>query len=124
MTTPTRRKVLANTAAVFAAAVGLTKFAGLAHAHNGETHTHHVDIQKFKFDPDLLQVWPGDTIIWTNHDVVPHTATATDKSWDTGTIKKGMSKSLLVTETMLPDYYCRFHPAMKARLELTAENGG
>ncbi len=62
-------------------------------------------------------VKPGDTIIWTNQDIAPHTATALDDSWDTGTITKGKSKNILVTENFLPQYFCRFHPQMRATLQ-------
>ena len=77
---------------------------------------HTVEIKAFKFVPEQLTVKPGDTITWINRDVAPHTATSTDKSWDTKRLNKGGSTSVVVTKEMKADYFCRFHPNMKARL--------
>ncbi len=68
--------------------------------------------------PALVLVKPGDTIIWTNQDIAPHTATVRDNSWDTGVITRGMSKEILVTEKFSPNYFCRFHPMMQAELQV------
>jgi plastocyanin len=80
--------------------------------------THDVAIRRFKFVPASLDVRPGDVIWWTNFDLAPHTATADDGGFDTGTLKKGQSQSLVVTENVSPTYHCAFHPHMKARLDL------
>ncbi len=58
----------------------------------------------------------GDGIRWTNADLAPHTATATDKSWDTGPIKKGESATVEVTEGMTGTCTCRFHPHMRGEV--------
>ena len=121
MTMRTRRDVLVSTVAAFAATVaGFEPVSAAADRKKGPV-THEVEIVKFKFVPARLLVRPGDTISWTNRDVVPHTATAINKSWDTRSIRKNMSKSLPVTADMSEAYYCRFHPAMKAQLELVVE---
>ena len=77
---------------------------------------HIIEIQAFKYVPDRLTVETGDTITWINRDLAPHTATATDRSWDTKRLKKGERMSIVVTKTMKLEYFCRFHPHMKARL--------
>lgn len=118
MKAPTRREVLAGTAAACVAAVVLPSSINSADASDAQPVTHQVEIQKFKFVPDQLTVKPGDTIVWTNFDIAPHTATAEDKSWDTGTIKKGQAKSVVVKDAMTLDYFCRFHPHMKASLRI------
>lgn len=115
-----RRDVLVNTVAVISATAVLPLLSGSADATDNTPVTHQVEIRKFKFFPERVEAKPGDTINWTNLDIAPHTATANDKSWDTGTLKKGESKSLLVTKDMRPDYFCRFHPHMKAGIELQA----
>lgn len=117
-----RRDILANTVAVFSATVVFPLLSSSAGATAKAPVTHQVEIRKFKFSPERIEAKPGDTIIWTNFDIAPHTATANDKSWDTGTIKKGESKSLLVTKDLHRDYFCRFHPHMKAGIQLQALN--
>lgn len=39
---------------------------------------HVVEIRDFGFHPQSIQVSVGDIIVWTNRDIVPHTATAGD----------------------------------------------
>ncbi len=80
--------------------------------------THNVEITAFTFKPEKLTVNPGDTIVWTNRDIVPHTATANDGGWDTGEILQNQSKSITLDKKYDLSYFCRFHPAMKALLTL------
>ncbi len=79
---------------------------------------HRVAIRGFRFDPELIEVKPGDVIIWTNYDIAPHTATAHDNSWDTGLIATGISEKISVSKKFAPDYFCRFHPMMQAKLKI------
>ena len=37
--------------------------------------SYHVDIKQMQFQPSELTVQKGDTIIWTNHDIVAHDIT-------------------------------------------------
>ena len=113
-----RRSLLKNAVAAIAAAVfnGGSLLSARAAARPPKTHL--VEIKGFKFVPDTLSAGVGDTVTWINRDIAPHTATAEDQSWDTGTIGKGESKSLVVSPGLGADYRCRFHPMMKARLEI------
>jgi len=83
--------------------------------------SHTVEIKDFVFSSVSVAVKPGDTITWTNLDIVPHTATALNKSWDSGTLKLGESFTLTITEDMQLDYFCIFHPMMKASLKLVKQ---
>jgi len=106
-------------AAMAVTALGATVCPARATAEKPQTHT--VEIKNFKFAPRKLQVRPGDTILWINRDIVPHTATAGDQGWDTGSLKRGQSKSLEVRWEMTFAYICRFHPSMKAEITVTAK---
>lgn len=119
MTLQTRRAILVNTVAAFSATVTCPLLIFPAGATNSAPVTHIVEITKFQFHLQQLLVKPGDTIIWKNLDIVSHTASADDDSWDTGTIPKDKSISLVVTKDMAGDYFCRFHPHMKAKLEIS-----
>ena len=81
---------------------------------SGETHV--IEITGLKFVPEVVDVQPGDTITWVNRDIVPHTATSNDGSWDTGTLAKNESKSLVVSDEMASAYFCKFHPSMTAKI--------
>ncbi|USG59741.1 cupredoxin domain-containing protein [Sneathiella marina] len=114
----TRRYLFSTAAAGLTAAVASLGLANGSSAENTSAKTHVIDIARFSFSPQTLDVREGDMITWRNSDITPHTATATDKSWDTGMIKKGESKSLTVTSKMAGEYYCRYHPAMTAKLSI------
>ena len=55
---------------------------------NASASRHVVEIQKLKFVPSDIRVSAGDIVVWINKDFVPHTTTAKNKSWGSGTIKK------------------------------------
>ncbi|MCH9672568.1 MAG: copper-binding protein [Gammaproteobacteria bacterium] len=76
-----------------------------------------VTITGFAFVPATLTVRSGDRVTWVNNDIVPHTATATDGSWDTGTIEANGEVEITIPEEAGEDYLCRFHRAMTARLQ-------
>lgn len=113
-----RRQFLAGAVGLPIALAGIGK---LAAAGPSSTVIHDVRITKFKFEPAKLEVKPGDKVRWTNDDLSPHTATAKDKSWDTKGIKKGQSKTVDVTDGMATDYFCIYHPAMRAKLVLRTQ---
>lgn len=82
-------------------------------SHAPRSARHEVQIENFRFLPDTLTVAVGDTIVWTNHDFVPHTATAEDRSWDTGSIAADSSGTVVVQRAGTYPYLCVFHPVMK-----------
>ena len=87
-------------------------------ADNSSPRRHLIEIHKLKFIPAELEAAPGDTIVWINRDIVPHTITAADKSWDSGTIKKSSQWQTVVRSEIPGAYFCRFHPTMKARIRI------
>ena len=111
-----RRTFVANLAAAIAAA-SVLPFTSAVRAH-GKPKTHIVHITNFVFAPNTLKVHAGDTLRWINDDIVPHTATAADKSWATGELKPRQSGEIKVTADMHTAYFCRFHPTMKAKLRI------
>lgn len=74
---------------------------------------HVVAIRDFQFEPAQLTVAPGDTVVWVNRDIVPHTATEDEESWDSSALREGESWSLVARAAGDQTYHCRFHPAMK-----------
>jgi plastocyanin len=73
-----------------------------------------VDIASFKFKPMVVAVKKGGRITWSNSDSAEHTATADDRSFDTQTIDRGQSKSVMFSSSGTFAYHCDFHPFMKA----------
>jgi plastocyanin len=107
----TRRDIIAGAAAVAVAPIPQALRANAPVIHE-------VAIQSFQFDPAILRVRVGDTIRWTNHDLAPHTATADQLGWDTGTLERDETAAIKVTAGMEVPYFCIFHPHMKGRIAL------
>ncbi len=85
-----------------------------AQAQQARQHT--VEITGFKFVPETLRVRAGDTLVFVNKDVVPHTATQQPSGWDSGALARDQSWSLKLEAVGALDFFCRFHPSMKGRL--------
>lgn len=74
-------------------------------------------IKNFAFEPASLTVAPGTKITVINEDQAPHTVTANDKAFDTGTIAGG--KRGQVTAPNKPGnypYICTIHQYMTGTL--------
>jgi plastocyanin len=59
----------------------------------------------------------GDTIEWVNKDVFAHTATAKSGDFDV-TLPPRKSATFVAKKAGTVDYYCRYHPNMKATLKI------
>ena len=81
--------------------------------------TETVTINNYTFTPATLAVHPGDTVIWTNQDSIPHTATALDgKSFDSGAIDPGESWKFVFTKAGHFNYRCAIHPDMRGAIDV------
>ena len=78
-----------------------------------------VEIVEFTYEPDPVVVQTGGKVIWQNEDTAPHTATADDGSFDTGTLEKGKLKSETFKDPGTFTYFCEIHPTMHGTVEVT-----
>jgi plastocyanin len=77
-----------------------------------------VRIVDFAYDPDPVTIEEGGKVIWQNEDSEPHTATAEDGSFDTGTLEEGKLKSESFKEPGTYPYICSIHPEMRGTVEV------
>jgi plastocyanin len=77
-----------------------------------------VEIEDFAYNPDPVTIEEGGKVIWINRDSAPHTATAEDGSFDTGTIEEGKLKSESFEEPGTYTYICSIHPQMHGTVEV------
>ncbi|HET8955620.1 MAG TPA: cupredoxin family copper-binding protein [Solirubrobacterales bacterium] len=77
-----------------------------------------VEIVEFTYQPDPVVVQAGGKVIWQNQDAAPHTATADDGSFDTGTIEKDKIGSETFKEAGTFTYFCEIHPTMHGTVEV------
>ena len=95
-----------------------TPAAAMATGGAGGASTDRVAIADFAFDPETVTVDAGTKLTWTNDDEAPHTATADDGSFDTGTLKLDDTGAVALDQPGTYTYYCRFHPFMKGTVEV------
>jgi plastocyanin len=83
----------------------------------GGHHRVAAEMSGVAFHPGVLEAAVGDTIVWINRDLVPHTATSDDgQAWTTPAIAAGDSGTLVMRKKGEWAYYCKFHPTMHGRL--------
>jgi plastocyanin len=78
-----------------------------------------VHIKDFKFDPASVTVSPGVAVRFVNDDQVPHSVTATDKSFDSGDFDSGKSWTHVFDKPGTYAYYCDVHAFMKGSVVVT-----
>jgi plastocyanin len=111
-------------AAVLAAlAVSLSSFllfgtVDVARAADVAPLVHTVLIEGMRYQPERLTVAEGDTVVWINRDMVPHTATSASGRFDSNEIAPGKSWTHTVAATGEFAYICTYHPLMKAVLRV------
>ena len=93
-------------------ALALSVIAVPAHAATIE-----IVMQDLVFAPSEVSAKVGDTIEWVNKDVFAHTATARNGDFDVNLPPKKTVSSVL-NKAGIVEYYCRFHPNMKAVLKI------
>ena len=76
-----------------------------------------ITIENMEFAPSENSARVGDTIEWINKDVFVHTATARNGDFDVNMPPKKTVTSVLKKPGTV-EYYCRFHPNMKAVLTI------
>jgi plastocyanin len=74
-----------------------------------------ISMENLVIAPAAASAEVGDTIEWINKDIFAHTATARNGDWDV-TIPPNKTVALVLKKAGAIDYYCRFHPNMKATL--------
>jgi plastocyanin len=102
-----RNKTLA--AALLAA--GLILQSGCGEKTGGRFYR--VEIKGMAYAVPELTVAPGDTVVWVNRDIVPHTVTADARQFDSGSMSPSAEWSFVARARGRIPYTCTFHPTMK-----------
>lgn len=76
-----------------------------------------ITMENLEISPADASAKVGDTIEWVNKDVFAHTATAKGGDFDV-TLPPKKSATFVVKKAGAVDYYCRYHPNMKATLKI------
>ena len=81
------------------------------------SHTYTVTIDRLKFGPLPANLQKGDTIVWVNRDMLRHTATAANHSFDVDLPPGKKAATVLKTSGAIP-FICRYHPGMRGVLHV------
>lgn len=74
-----------------------------------------VEIAQMKFNPAELTVQNGDTIVFVNHDMVPHDITEEPgETWSSSLLPANQSWSIVADTSV--NYYCSIHVVMKGKI--------
>jgi len=74
-------------------------------------------MDKLEISPATASARVGDTVEWINKDALVHTATARNGDFDV-TLPPNKTVSLVLKKAGAVDYYCRYHPNMRATLKV------
>ena len=78
-----------------------------------------VSIVDFTFKPADLEIEAGTTVTFTNEDDFAHTATAKDKSFDTGNLDKDGTAEHTFDEPGTFPYLCAIHNSMTGTITVS-----
>jgi plastocyanin len=84
---------------------------------SAQAATIQISMENLEIAPAEASAKVGDTIEWVNKDVLAHTATARNGDFDVMMPPKKTTTFVLKKAGTI-DYYCRFHPNMKAVLNV------
>ena len=107
-----------RSAIVTAAAVVTVCLIDLTAEQRRKPRTHTVTMENMRFQPRTLTVTRGDTVVWVNKDLVPHTATSEAGGFDSQLVAADKSWRFTVQKKGDFAYVCTFHPTMTAMLRV------
>ena len=89
-----------------------------------KSQTRVVEIKNYSYQPSVINVSAGTTVIWINEDPVEHTVTATDEAFNSGNIATGEEFHQTLSRPGTYQYQCQNHPSMVGEVVVVAEQSG
>jgi plastocyanin len=77
-----------------------------------------IAMQDLEIAPAEASAKVGDTVEWVNKDIFVHSATARNGDWDVE-LPPNKTGTVVLKKPGVIDYYCRYHPNMKAKLTVS-----
>ena len=98
---------------------GLVAFAIIAVSPAQATDTQ-VTIDNFTFNPKQITVKAGDTVVWVNHDDIPHTVASRTQGFRSKALDTDDKFSFTFVTPGTYDYFCALHPVMTGTIVVEA----
>jgi plastocyanin len=103
-------------APIMAAAMLLAAGSSSFRANAQQAPATEVKIDNFSFGPAAITVAAGTTVTWTNHDDIPHTVVADDKSFKSKVLDTDEKFSYTFSKPGTYPYFCSVHPKMTGKV--------
>ena len=81
----------------------------------GQTQT--ISIKNFTFNPAVLNIKAGETVVWTNNDTAPHQIKSA--TFNSDVLNQGNTFSFTFSTAGSFDYSCAIHPSMTGKIVVT-----
>ena len=78
-------------------------------------HVYRITIKDLAFGPAPAGIRLNDTVEWVNDDILLHSVTAQDKSFDVD-VAPGKRVRIVMKQSGIIRYFCKYHPGMQAQL--------
>ena len=82
-----------------------------------------VKIDNFTYNPQTITVKPGTTVVWINHDDIPHTVTSKTGAFKSKALDTDDTFSFTFTTPGSYAYFCALHPHMTGSIVVAADTG-
>src|SRR5438270_4386675 len=73
-------------------------------------------IDNFSFSPTAVTVPAGTTVVWTNHDDIPHTVAENNQRFKSKALDTDDTFSYTFNDPGTYEYFCSMHPKMTAKI--------
>jgi plastocyanin len=92
--------------------------APLVRVESPQERADRVEIGDFAFSPPTIEVPVGSELTWENTDPTPHTVTARDGGFDSGTLDPGSRFAATFDRAGTFAYLCQIHPTMTGSIRV------
>jgi plastocyanin len=82
-----------------------------------------VKIDNFTFNPQQITVKAGTTVVWINHDDIPHTVTSSTQTFKSKALDTDEKFSFTFATPGTVKYFCALHPHMTGTIVVEANTG-
>jgi len=82
-----------------------------------------VNIENFTFDPPRVTVQAGATVIWRNHDDIPHVVASSKTLFKSKALDTDDQFSFTFSTPGVYEYFCSLHPRMIGTIVVKAAIG-
>lgn len=113
----TTNLIIIGIIAVLVIGAGIYFFMQFSSKGGESTIVPNVEISSFAFSPSTLTINVGDTVVWENKDIAPHTIVSdSGNELASETLSNGEVYSHTFDTAGTYDYHCSIHTSMKGKI--------